>query len=118
MNVRSYAMATAEEALHQPTASSVAESELSGLFPALQRLDRLLEHAVIAATAAYGAEAAADRFRGLHISTDEVERLLARSPGAPVLWAEHDSQDLRQSKRVEIPGSPGSRGSLACPHLM
>ena len=60
---------------------------------ALQRLDRLLEQAVIAAAAAYGAGSAADRFRGMHISTGDVERLLARPPGAPLLWVEPDGAD-------------------------
>ena len=86
-------MATVEEAQVESAASAAAESELPDILSALQRLDHLLERAVIAATAAYGAESAADRFRGLHISPDEVERLLARAPGAPLLWAEPYSQN-------------------------
>ncbi len=59
-----------------------------------RRLDRLLERAVLAARVAYGPEAMADPFRGLHISPQDVERLLAREPGVPVLQprAEHDGE--------------------------
>jgi SpoVK/Ycf46/Vps4 family AAA+-type ATPase len=61
-------------------------SSLAGLFAALRRLDRLIRRALVAAEEAYGAESLTDRFRGLHIGPDEVERLLAREPGAPALW--------------------------------
>jgi len=60
-------------------------SSRSDLFAALRRLDRLIQHALSAAHEAYGMEWLTDRFRGLHISPDEVERLLAREPGAPAL---------------------------------
>jgi SpoVK/Ycf46/Vps4 family AAA+-type ATPase len=63
------------------------------LLPALQRLDGLLERAVVAAQVAYGPLAAADPYRGLYISQDEVLRLLARQPGAPVLNQERDTDD-------------------------
>lgn len=59
---------------------------LAEMLPALQRLDALLEHAIAAARAAYGADAGADRFRGLYVSDAEVQRLLQRAPGAPLLW--------------------------------
>jgi SpoVK/Ycf46/Vps4 family AAA+-type ATPase len=55
------------------------------LLPQLKRLDRLLERAVAIAQVVYGIKAAADPFRGLHISESEVEQLLAREPGAPFL---------------------------------
>jgi AAA+ superfamily predicted ATPase len=51
-----------------------------GLLEALRRLDGLLERAIAAAEVAYGAEAAVDPYRGLHISHDDVERMLAREP--------------------------------------
>ena len=51
------------------------------LLPALVRLDRLLERAAAAGQAAFGPEAASDPYRGLYISPEEVERLLAREPG-------------------------------------
>jgi SpoVK/Ycf46/Vps4 family AAA+-type ATPase len=65
---------------------------------ALVRLDRLLERAVIAATAACGAQAADDRFRGLHISTPEVERLLAQAPGTSPLWSAPDTPDGQSAR--------------------
>jgi SpoVK/Ycf46/Vps4 family AAA+-type ATPase len=60
-------------------------SPLADLFAALRRLDGLIRRALVAAHDAYGAESLTDRFRGLHIGPDEVERLLAREPGAPAL---------------------------------
>jgi hypothetical protein len=94
------AMAIPEE----ETLPCLAGRYLLDILPALQRLDRLLERAVIAAATAYGAESATDRFRGMHISTSEVERLLARVPGAPLLWVEPMAEVLRQSKRSANPG--------------
>ncbi|HEX5085753.1 MAG TPA: AAA family ATPase, partial [Blastocatellia bacterium] len=64
-------------------------SPLDWLFAALRRLDRLIQRAITAAEDAYGAESLTDRFRGLHIGPDEVERLLAREPGSPALRTGH-----------------------------
>jgi ATPase family associated with various cellular activities (AAA) len=50
------------------------------LLEALRRLDGLLERAIMAAEVAYGAEAATDPYRGLHISHADVERMLGREP--------------------------------------
>jgi AAA+ superfamily predicted ATPase len=58
---------------------------LDYLLPLLHRLDKLLAHAVAAAEAAYGSDAATDPYRGLHITLQEVEQLLAREPGASPL---------------------------------
>jgi hypothetical protein len=58
-----------------------------GLSSALRRLDTLLAAALVRAEEAYGAEAAGDRFRGLHIDAAEVVRLLRRAPGEPLLCA-------------------------------
>lgn len=66
---------------------STARRCLNDLLPALQRLDRLLEQAVAAAQESYGPEAAQDPYRGLYITRDEAERLLARAPGASMLRA-------------------------------
>jgi hypothetical protein len=55
------------------------------LLPALRRLDRILERAVRATRATLG-PAAADPFRGLHLSASDVERELAGDAGAPTLW--------------------------------
>jgi hypothetical protein len=57
------------------------------LLPALHRLDHMLERAVAAAEGAYGTKAATDPYRGLYITRDDVERLLVREAGAPVLLA-------------------------------
>jgi AAA+ superfamily predicted ATPase len=78
------------------------EPYLGGLLPALRRLDSLLERAVAAAQTAYGPEAAADPYRGLHISPEEVARLLAREPGAPTLWGNGaDPADLESGAPPE-----------------
>jgi len=73
---------------------SAGRVEFDGLLPALQRLDRLLERAVAAAQTAYGTDAATDFYRGLYINQTEVERLLAREPGAPALRAESSDDSL------------------------
>ncbi|ABA58345.1 AAA ATPase [Nitrosococcus oceani ATCC 19707] len=57
---------------------------LRDLLPALKRLDRLLEQAIAVAQTVYGPKAAANPFRGLHISKSEAEQLLTREPGRPV----------------------------------
>jgi SpoVK/Ycf46/Vps4 family AAA+-type ATPase len=55
----------------------------SAILAALQRLDALLERAVAATTDSLGPAAAADRFRGLYITPDDVTRLLSRAPASP-----------------------------------
>lgn len=87
--------------------SSAAGSDLTGLVWALRRLDGLLERAVTAAEAAYGPEAAADPFRGLHISREDVERLLAREPGAPTFRTDGGGGE------ESPPGSAGPVSRLA-----
>jgi hypothetical protein len=67
-----------------PPAAPSAEA-LAALLPSLQRLDILLERAVVTAAETYGPEAVADPFRGLHLDQRECERLLRRSPGTPTL---------------------------------
>jgi hypothetical protein len=85
--------------------ASVTNSSFAELLPALQRLDRLIEQAVTAARVAYGLEAAADPYRGLYIGQNEVERLLARQPGASVLWLEWTEVE----EPSPDPASDGSR---------
>jgi hypothetical protein len=80
---------------------------LNDLLQALGRLDRLLERAVAAAQAAYGPEAAADPYRGLYINHSEVERLLAREPGAPILQA------YGQGNEEPLPDSASNASRLA-----
>lgn len=82
-------MATAtQETTQQDSGLNGEPSFIAGLLPALQRLDRLLELAVAHAEAAYGEEAGADPYRGLHISPEEVARLLQHRPGEPLLYVD------------------------------
>jgi len=74
---------TVEEMNGKEALSAEESPALAELFTALRRLDQLLERAVVAANEAFGPESRLDRFRGLHISPEEVERLLARDPAAP-----------------------------------
>ncbi|HYI06195.1 MAG TPA: ATP-binding protein [Reyranella sp.] len=62
-------------------------ADLGGLLPALRRLDQIIARAVAAAAVAFGPAAAADPYRGLVIRAEEIARLLARAPAAPVLAA-------------------------------
>ncbi|HEY9667738.1 MAG TPA: hypothetical protein V6C91_13090, partial [Coleofasciculaceae cyanobacterium] len=55
----------------------------NNLLSALKRLDRLLEQAVAAAQAVYGSEAPTDAYQGLYLTQNDVEQLLARTPGTP-----------------------------------
>jgi hypothetical protein len=66
---------------------SAAGNGTTGVFDELERLDHLLQQGVVGAQAAYGTQAAADPFRGLHLGPAEIEQLLRREPGAPVLSA-------------------------------
>jgi SpoVK/Ycf46/Vps4 family AAA+-type ATPase len=77
-------------------------SHRADLFAALGRLDRLIQLALAAAQDAYGPESLTDRFRGLHISPDEVERLLARESAAPVFGATcAEAEDGGESEEVD-----------------
>ena len=76
-------MADPMDAADEGEGVSAGRPYLDGLLMALRWLDRLLADAAVAAQAAYGADAVTDRYRGLYISWDEMERLLAREPGAP-----------------------------------
>jgi ATP-dependent 26S proteasome regulatory subunit len=76
-------MADPMDAADEGEGVSAGRPYLDGLLTALRWLDRLLADAAVAAQAAYGADAVTDRYRGLYISWDEMERLLAREPGAP-----------------------------------
>ncbi|NJL21365.1 MAG: hypothetical protein HC895_11905 [Leptolyngbyaceae cyanobacterium SM1_3_5] len=67
-----------------------ATRSLDELLETLGRLDRLLAQAIALAQTIYGAEAATDRYRGLHITPGEAERLLAQAPGAPILYCPAD----------------------------
>ena len=75
---------------HTQTSSTIAERLAKELIPPLKRLDTLLERAVEKARGIFGKTAGADPFRGLHIADEEVDRLLEREPGAPLLFAENN----------------------------
>jgi SpoVK/Ycf46/Vps4 family AAA+-type ATPase len=75
--------------------SESSQLQIEHILTALKRLDQLLEQAVIAAQNTYGVEASTDAYRGLYINQAEVERLLSREPGQPLLWRQTlDSKDL------------------------
>ncbi|NET55565.1 MAG: ATP-binding protein [Symploca sp. SIO2E6] len=67
------------------------------LLSALQRLDKLLEQAVIKAQAVYGSEAATDLYRGLRIDRDEVQRVLERQPGIPLFAVNTESAQVNNT---------------------
>jgi hypothetical protein len=69
--------------LATPSTPDSVGSALSDLVPALERLDRRIEWAIAAAAASLAGEDPGDPYRGLTIGPAEVQRLLARSPGAP-----------------------------------
>jgi hypothetical protein len=76
-----------------PVAAEEQRAELAGLVPGLRWLDARLAEAVRAAHVRYGPQAAADPFRGLHIGPGDVDRMLARAPGAPLLPATTTDED-------------------------
>jgi SpoVK/Ycf46/Vps4 family AAA+-type ATPase len=53
---------------------------------ALARLDRIVAVAVERATETFGPAASRDSFRGLYLSGEQFERVLAQIPGEPLLW--------------------------------
>ncbi|NCR09317.1 MAG: ATP-binding protein [Microcystis aeruginosa LG13-11] len=55
------------------------------LLPALQWLDKLLEKAVVAAQATYAKDPTTEAYQGLYLTQEDVEQLLVRQPGDPVL---------------------------------
>ena len=67
-----------------PAPHDAPVAALQAVLPALRRLDLLLDRAVASAVDAYG-PAAAEEFRGLHISQEECERLLRLEPGSPAI---------------------------------
>jgi AAA+ superfamily predicted ATPase len=103
----SEAMAETAEATLEETDLNSGRPYLDGLLPALQRLDALLERAIATAQAAYGPKAAADPVRGLYIDRDEVERLLARQPGAPTL--QPDDKEAKEDPLPDLIGDDVSR---------
>jgi hypothetical protein len=73
------------------------------LFTALGRLDRILERATRAADAAHGGQPTNDPYRGLYVSSEDVSRMLAREPGAPLLAGQEPGErqpELPQLQRL------------------
>jgi AAA+ superfamily predicted ATPase len=92
---------------------AVERTPFDELLPALRRLDERLALAAARARIAFGADAASDRFRGLYIAETEVERLLAREPGAGAFHASSgevasDDADGEPPSWLD-PGSPLGR---------
>ncbi|BAZ23373.1 hypothetical protein NIES4073_42610 [Kalymmatonema gypsitolerans NIES-4073] len=75
-------------------------SRFQELLPILQWLDKLLERAIAAAQIAYGSEAAADPYRGLHVTLEEMEQLLNRELGAPAFQMDAETGDESLSNLV------------------
>jgi AAA+ superfamily predicted ATPase len=77
-------------------------SALDELLPLLQRLDQLLEKAIAAAQLAYGAEAANDPYRGLHVNPEDVARSLSHSPGVPLFQLEPETfaLEIKEDSRL------------------
>src|SRR5215208_1517367 len=67
------------------TAAAASGDGAEGLLAALRRLDGLLARAVEEAERQFGVEAAGDPHRGLYVGREEVERVLRRDPGQPIL---------------------------------
>jgi AAA+ superfamily predicted ATPase len=76
---------------HLPPIAATDRS-LTPLFSALEQLDRLLENAIESARSIYGVEPETDPYRGLHISREEVQRLLDRTPGVSLLRQEGETE--------------------------
>ncbi|MGE5139283.1 MAG: hypothetical protein ACM3JD_07475, partial [Rudaea sp.] len=76
--------ARAEIVLEEAELNHSAEIQAS-LWPGLERLDLLLAGGIEAAQALFGPGAMADGFRGLYLNRADVDRLVARAPGEPLL---------------------------------
>jgi hypothetical protein len=68
-----------------PDTASPPAFAIEGLWEALGRLDRMLERATVAADAAAGTPATTEPYRGLYVTTEDVQRLVRRAPGTPAL---------------------------------
>jgi DNA polymerase III delta prime subunit len=84
---------SAEDSLSSSSKVSASRSELTDWLPLLHRLDQKVERAVVAAQSRFGREAATDPYRGMHIDAADVERLLAREPGAPSFQGYEESEE-------------------------
>jgi len=89
-------VAAMSSALETADPRSVGNPCLAALWPAMQRLDSLLDGAVRAMQPARGADSAA-LFRGLYIEHKQVTRLLSQSPGATPFGAARTILDLKRN---------------------
>src|SRR5580692_967855 len=78
--------AKAQEALVVRQVSKSTQVAVS-LLPALARLDRRIERALVMAPGIFGQEFEDNSQHGLCIEPQEIERLLSRTPGAPLYGA-------------------------------
>jgi hypothetical protein len=74
-----------------------------GIDGLLERVDRMLARAVERVVAAYGAEAAADPFRGLYISERDATRWATTRRAAPLLNAAGDEPPLLDALEPDSP---------------
>ncbi|WP_081431165.1 ATP-binding protein [Moorena bouillonii] len=72
------------------------------LLSALERLNKLLEQAVIKAQAVYGSQAATDPYRGLRIDRDQVKQLLDREPGIPLFAVDAEKTESDQTNNTPL----------------
>ncbi len=72
--------------------------EMAGLWQALGRLDRMLERATAAADAAADASTP-EPYRGLYITSRDVQRLISRAPGEPLLAASDGASAMPPGSR-------------------
>ena len=68
----------------------------------LHRLDQLLGLALAEADVAFGEEAASDRYRGMYIDEEEIERSLSRQPAVPLF---PEAAAIPFPSDVVVPGS-------------
>jgi len=89
-------LAAASVAVRAAGSASEGNPCLAALWPAMQRLDSLLDGAVRAMQPARGSDSAA-LFRGLYIEHKQVTRLLSQSPGGNPLAGVRKILDLKQN---------------------
>src|SRR5580700_6152162 len=90
LEVKSVAVSTVE--LNKRNEVGAKSSPVVALFPALHRLDQLLDLAVKSMQPAVGAGLSLP-FRGLFIDREQVDRLLSQEPGATQFRLVHDFRD-------------------------
>ena len=92
-------MADSIQATLNKTNQVAISSSFKELLPILQWLDRLLERSIASAKVAYGS-AAADPYRGMHLTPEDVEQLLQRKPGVSPFPMDVEQTDDRLSTLI------------------